>query len=399
MACLKKRGEKYYAQYYVAGRQKRVGLDTDSYQLAKEKLRKVESALLRGSAMPLPTKTPIAEILSAYVAYMPTHKTARSVRADTFYLREMFGPICPALHNTAERQAAAQERPLPPRRQGARIEVNYLEHITTADIASFLTAQVRARGLAPKTANRYREIICRLFNWSMKQRGVKTPDNLNPATQVERYKEHAPQITFLTLHQIDEQLKAIESKPQLQTMVALYIYAGLRREEALWLTVDDLDLKAGLHGMIRVRAKTVDGDAWQPKTGVNRVVPVSRALRGHLDRYFPRPRSSRWYFPSPEGTRWDADNFSADLRAANTQAGLSWACLEYRHTFGSQLAMRGESLYKIATLMGNSPEICRRHYAALLPECLEATVEFTADAQTGVNHSRATGRRGRPLVP
>jgi hypothetical protein len=58
MACLKKRGEKYYAQYYVAGRQKRVNLDTDSYQLAKEKLRKVESALLRGSAMPLPTQSP-----------------------------------------------------------------------------------------------------------------------------------------------------------------------------------------------------------------------------------------------------------------------------------------------------------------------------------------------------
>lgn len=29
--------------------------------------------------------------------------------------------------------------------------------------------------------------------------------------------------------------------------------------------------------------------------------------------------------------------------------------------------MKGESLYKIATIMGNSPEICRRHYAALLP--------------------------------
>jgi len=42
--------------------------------------------------------------------------------------------------------------------------------------------------------------------------------------------------------------------------------------------------------------------------------------------------------------------------------------LDYRHTFGSQLAMRRESLLKIATLMGNSPEICRRHYAALLTE-------------------------------
>ena len=48
----------------------------------------------------------------------------------------------------------------------------------------------------------------------------------------------------------------------------------------------------------------------------------------------------------------------------------------YRHTFGSQLAMKGESLYKISTLMGNSPEICRRHYAALLPEALIDSVEF-----------------------
>jgi len=39
-------------------------------------------------------------------------------------------------------------------------------------------------------------------------------------------------------------------------------------------------------------------------------------------------------------------------------------------------AMRRESLYKIATLMGNSPEICRRHYAALVPNELTGSVEF-----------------------
>ena len=38
--------------------------------------------------------------------------------------------------------------------------------------------------------------------------------------------------------------------------------------------------------------------------------------------------------------------------------------------------MKGESLYKISELMGNSPEICRRHYAALLPESLLDSVEF-----------------------
>ena len=33
-------------------------------------------------------------------------------------------------------------------------------------------------------------------------------------------------------------------------------------------------------------------------------------------------------------------------------------------------------LYKISELMGNSPEICRRHYAALIPEQMRDTVEF-----------------------
>ena len=38
--------------------------------------------------------------------------------------------------------------------------------------------------------------------------------------------------------------------------------------------------------------------------------------------------------------------------------------------------MKGESLYKISALMGNSPEICRRHYAALVPESMVDSAEF-----------------------
>lgn len=86
----------------------------------------------------------------------------------------------------------------------------------------------------------------------------------------------------------------------------------------------------------------------------------------------------RWFFPSPKSKRYDPDNFSRDLRIANKKAGLEWTCLDFRHTFGSQLAMRGESLYKISALMGNSPEICRRHYAALIPEIMTDSVEFEA---------------------
>jgi len=48
-----------------------------------------------------------------------------------------------------------------------------------------------------------------------------------------------------------------------------------------------VDLRVGL---IHVRAKTIDGEHWQPKTKVNRSVPVSNDLRTCLQRYAPRPR-------------------------------------------------------------------------------------------------------------
>lgn len=82
-------------------------------------------------------------------------------------------------------------------------------------------------------------------------------------------------------------------------MVALYIYSGLRREEALWLRDDDVDLQARL---IRVQGKTDGQERWQPKTGRNRVVPISQSLLSILTRY-RKPVRSAWYFPSPGGHR------------------------------------------------------------------------------------------------
>jgi len=120
--------------------------------------------------------------------------------------------------------------------------------------------------------------------------------------------------------------------------------------------------------------------AWNGRGGGQNgwAVPISRALRAYPDSYTPRPSLGDWYIPSPKGSRYDVDNFSQALRAANQKAGLPWTCLIYCHTFGSQLAMKGESLYKIAALTGNSPEVCRRHYAALLPEALSTSVQFSA---------------------
>ena len=404
MASLKKRGDTYYAQWYVGTKQKRVSLKTDSVQLAKERLRQIESKLAQGVDDPLPTRTPIGEIVAAYVNQIRLVKTAKSAQTDVYYLRQMFGPCCPELEVTSRRiTPATAKRPAKPGtrpRDIAPVEAAYIEQVTTAQISDFIGRMVRAKGLAPKTANRYREIIARLFNWSIREGRLRITGDRNPAARVERYREPAPEIRYLTLPQIGEQLEALEQHRQLQTMVAMYIYAGLRREEALWLTAADVDLTAGAQGMIRIRAKTVGGLSWQPKTKVNRAVPISRDLARYLLRYRPAATREEWYFPSPEGHHYDPDNFSADLRAAQEPTGLAWSCLHFRHTFGSHLAQNGVSLFKIATLMGNSPEICRKHYAVLCPEALSNDVDFRRNFQSQTaSEATCDPRALRKLLP
>jgi len=374
MASLKKRGNTYWAQYYVNGKQKRVNLETESLQIAKEKIRNIETAFFRGDDLPLPTKTPLSEILEKYLSNLRARTKEKNVVKVVSYLRGTFGEACESLKikNHAIAKKAIKR---PSSGSNPRIEISYLEQLTTQQVSEFLSNIVRSKGISPRTVNHYRQNLVTLCNWAMREGGVKFPGGKNPGDSVGSYKVPKLAITFLRLHDISEQLDSLADSPALQAMVALYVYAGLRREEAVWLTPDDIEWDWGQNGAIWVRAKTVGAEYWETKTKEDRIVPISRQLRAYLDRYRP-VAGSTWFFPSPKGRRWDPDNFSESLRDANARNKLTWSCLDFRHTFGSQLAMKGESLMKISKLMGNSPEVCRKHYLVLMPESLMESVDF-----------------------
>ena len=375
MACLYKRRNQYWVSYYLNDKQLQKSLKTDNYKVAVSKKKKLEYELSIGD-LHLSSEIPLAVILEVFCKHLIKTRTYKSYKNDFSRLRTFFGPICESLkpYPSGVKRGTKTERAVHDKYKKAHVQAELLEDITPEVINQFLTDRMEFNDWKPKTVNLMRQILHKLFSYAMKHHGFRSRDRCypNPVAGVDRIKESASQIRYLELNEIEAQLEALESSSVIRSLVATYIYAGLRREEALWLMPADVDLEQRL---IRVRAKTINNEHWQPKTKRNRVVPISSQLYAILTNY-RCPQDSVWFFPSPNGKRWDPDNFSQDLRKLNQEAGLVWSCLDFRHTFGSQLAQKGESLYKISELMGNSPEICRRHYAALVPERMKDTVEF-----------------------
>ena len=332
------------AEELEGGGRKQATAGPEPNQAATDKQPQPYSASAHGAADAFPVGTSLGAIVSKYVACMKTRRTRHGFTADLSYLRGIFGPVCAELERKRTNARRGKVK-LGQELREPHIEATCFEEITTSQIADFIRESVQRYELQAKTANRYREVLHRLFSWAMDEGGIHIPGDVNPVDKVKRYKESAPQIRFLSLEQIDQQFEVLKGYPVLCTLVAVYIYAGLRREEGLWLTAEDVDLNAGKYGIIRVQAKTVNGESWESKTKVNRVVPISNALRTFLDHYERPEVPGRWYFPSPRGKRWDANNFSEALRRINRAAGLPWSSLDYRHGFGSLLAMKGESLY------------------------------------------------------
>jgi integrase len=378
MASIYKRDKIWWVHYLVAGKSVCKSLKTANERVALDKKQKLEALEITGQLMQ-PSNTPVVTFLQSFCEYLAKTRTKKSAKNDFSYLRGFFGPCCPALHlgSNVPKKFRRENQDFPmikDKLKKRHIPVRNLEDISSAMVSNFIQDRIVSDNIKAKTANRMREVLHKMFSHAIEHNDYICPDRRyrNPIEGVKRLKEDSNPITWLEDDEIAKQLDALKEYPVIHALVAVYIYAGLRREEALWLTDGDVDLK---ERFIRVVAKNIDGEYWQPKTKKNRVVPISNALYEILSKYEPLIKSV-WYFPSPTGKRWDPDNFSQTLQEINDKKQLQWSCLDFRHTFGSHLAQKGESLYKIAELMGNSPEICRKHYAALIPEKMRDTVEF-----------------------
>lgn len=172
-------------------------------------------------------------------------------------------------------------------------------------------------------------------------------------------------LEFPGLEEVDEQLRYLQSSElnqiieatddeELKDVYLLAAYTGLRAQELLRLTVNDIDNPVNT---IRILS-----------TQKNRKfdnIPISSKAREILNRCMARSDGKGYIFRF-KSRSWISVNF----KRSAAKVGLEKRFHDLRHTYGSHLAMKGVPLKAIQELMRHASMDSTLVYAKVSPSCV-----------------------------
>ena len=248
--------------------------------------------------------------------------------------------------------------------------------VTTREIEDLLRA-IASTGVAPRTVNKARQLVCAIFSYGMRPSayGLLT----NPATHADRRPEPQPgPLAFYSPEQVEALARALAvgahrdpARPALSDaeiaararedrqdaeLVRLAAYAGLRRGELVALRWRDVDF-AGRKLIVR-RALSGDTEVRSTKSRRAREVPLPDQAAAALDRLSRRAEFTRpddYVFASRFGRRLDPSALRRRYERARDAVDLEPLHFHgLRHTYGSLLVAGGVDLVSVKAAMGHS---------------------------------------------
>lgn len=243
------------------------------------------------------------------------------------------------------------------------------------------------------THNRTLTVFKKFYAWTVNTKRFTR----NPFRHIKRMNESKDTPIVYCTQKEREEIIALAKETEWPEWLAVPVafYAGLRREEIANLRWEDLRMGGGQ----MIVSKT--------KTGVSRTLPINAILEKYLDAIPTEKRKGfvvevldgedrvwrlnslavkikkmkrdallkEWNIPRPHQSKskeyherrkaWERAKKARDAEINTALERIGWNA--WRHTFGSLLAQGGVSLDKISAWMGNTPEVCRRHYAQFIP--------------------------------
>jgi len=334
MGQTRKRGGFWYVDLRIKGKRyrRRIG---KSKQLAELALKDLEVKAERNQIGFLDRKeTCVKTFLEDYLQYSLTnHRISTTVRYRSAIknFREFIEKI-PQVVNLRDISSEMLER--------------YKQHRKTSEISKngkkgALTKKTTLKkGAKSYTVNFELGTLRTIFNLAIRQKYLDE----NPIRGVRFLKaDDSKQRRFLTDAECERLLRACE--PLYHPIFFTLIHTGMRKGELLNLEWKDLDFKRRL---IKIQKKSF----WVPKTG-EREIPMSEAVYNVLNAL---PRQSHFVFPDEDGEAMNGNLLRLELIRIAKNASIYDLTEVHalRHTFASQLLMRGVDLPTVQKLMGHS---------------------------------------------
>ena len=182
MASIYKRGKIWWIHYLVGDKSVSRSLKTSSERVALEKKKRFEALDIIGQ-LDKPSKTPIVPFLQSFCEFLKTTRTRKSAKNDISYLRSFFGSCCPALElgSNVPHKFRRPNQDLPrvlDRQKDRHVPVRQLEQISTEIVSRFIQERLTHDDIKPKTANRIREVLHRIFSYVIEHCGYVCPDTV-----------------------------------------------------------------------------------------------------------------------------------------------------------------------------------------------------------------------------
>lgn len=332
MAFLYKRNNGvWYVGYRVNKRIKRVSTGERKKGKAerrRKQFEEIEFALKHGLMQPsVELDIDVAGFWAAYEDWARAHKSPNTIKAERLLFNKLVKSTC------AER----------------------LGDIKKSDIEKIKRAKISA-GIKPRSVNTFLARMQALYNHAVKLGLYSGP---NPFKGVAHYKVPKNPPKYLSKEDIGLLLaKAKTYSENIYIVIALGVYTGMRRGEIVNARWDWIDFS---HKLVTIK----NSESFHIKDREARTVPLSDKLADILMPY----REESGYVLMPEKVKWQGRHRYLFRRAFENLTKLTsyeWVTPHVlRHTFASQLAIAGVSLYKISKWLGHADFRTTQIYAHL----------------------------------
>ncbi|MDR1489890.1 MAG: tyrosine-type recombinase/integrase [Desulfovibrio sp.] len=242
--------------------------------------------------------------------------------------------------------------------QLGQMKISRITHRHVTQLHTYMKA-------TPYQANRCMAVLSKFFSWCAKNGYVEK--NANPATGIERFKEHK-RLRFMGTSEFEALGAAIARMdasrridPVISAVIKVLLFTGARLGEIIGLKWAYLDLDAGI--AILPDSKTGTKPLYLP--------PQALAVLETL------PRRSEYCFPGKASGH--IVNIKDTWKRLLAEAKLAnWRIHDLRHAFASVAASSGKSLPIIGKILGHTQAATTARYAHLADNPVAIAANETA---------------------